>query len=88
MSLDNIMKIHACAGLAAAALVLPALPVIGDELAVGETMLTYEEAGSGPVVLFVHGAVSDHRVWGGIRDRVAEKHRFVAYDQRYRARSG
>ncbi len=83
MSLDNIMKIHACAGLAAAALVLPALPVIGDELAVGETMLTYEEAGSGPVVLFVHGAVSDHRVWGGIRDRVAEKHRFVAYDQRY-----
>ena len=83
MTLDNIMKIHACAGLAAAALVLPALPVSGDELAVGETMLTYEEAGSGPVVLFVHGAVSDHRVWGGIRDRVAEKHRFVAYDQRY-----
>lgn len=83
MTLSNIMKIHAYAGLAAAALVLPALPVSGDELAVGETMLTYEEAGSGPVVLFVHGAVSDHRVWGGIRDRVAETHRFVAYDQRY-----
>ncbi|PJN94568.1 alpha/beta hydrolase, partial [Amaricoccus sp. HAR-UPW-R2A-40] len=42
-----------------------------------------EEVGTGPVVLFLHGAVSDHRVWGGIRDRVAERHRFVAYDQRY-----
>ena len=84
MGLNNIMQIHARAWLAAAALLLPsALPVSADEIAVGDTMLTYEEAGSGPVVLFLHGAVSDHRVWGGIRDRVAEQHRFVAFDQRY-----
>lgn len=84
MRLNNIMQIHARAWLAAAALLLPsALPISADEVAVGDTMLTYEEAGSGPVVLFLHGAVSDHRVWSGIRDRVAEHHRFVAYDQRY-----
>jgi pimeloyl-ACP methyl ester carboxylesterase len=84
MGLNNIMQIHAGAGLAVAALLLPsALPVSANEIAVGDTMLTYEDAGSGPVVLFLHGAVSDRRVWSGIRDRVAEQHRFVAYDQRY-----
>lgn len=84
MTHQSVIETHLRAGLAAAALLLPsALPVSGDEIAVGEALLTYEEAGSGPVVLFLHGAVSDHRVWGGIRDRVAERHRFVAYDQRY-----
>ncbi|PJN92720.1 hypothetical protein CNY89_27255, partial [Amaricoccus sp. HAR-UPW-R2A-40] len=69
------METHLRTGVVAAALFLPsALPVSGDEIAVGETMLTYEEVGTGPVVLFLHGAVSDHRVWGGIRDRVAERH--------------
>ncbi|TRW97581.1 alpha/beta hydrolase [Paracoccus sp. M683] len=74
--------IRAC--LAAVALFLPsALPARGEEIAVGDATLTYQEAGSGAVVLFLHGAASDHRVWGGIRDRVAEHYRFVAYDQRY-----
>lgn len=80
----NLMKTQFRAGFAAAALFLPsALPVSAAEITVGEVMLTYEEAGSGPVVLFLHGAVSDHRIWDGIRDRVAEQYRFIAYDQRY-----
>ncbi|WP_343504803.1 MULTISPECIES: alpha/beta fold hydrolase [Roseobacteraceae] len=84
MTHQFIMNTKLRAGLAAAVLLMPsALRVCGEEIPVGEGKLTYEEAGSGPVVLFLHGAVSDHRVWGGIRDRVAERHRFVAYDQRY-----
>ena len=60
-----------------------AIPCQAAGLDVDGVSLTYEEAGSGDVVLFVHGAVSDHRVWSAFRDRVAERYRFVAYDQRY-----
>lgn len=69
--------------IATTALLGMAMPGHADELEVNGTRLAYEEAGSGDVVLFVHGAVSDHRVWGAFRDRVAERYRFVAYDQRY-----
>ena len=41
------------------------------------------EAGEGEPVLFIHGSLSDHRAWDGIRDIVAENHRFIAYTQRH-----
>ncbi len=53
------------------------------EVTVNGNPLTYEEAGTGDVVVFVHGAISDRRVWNRYRDIIASKHRFVAYDQRY-----
>lgn len=55
----------------------------GAEIAVNGTTLRYVEAGDGPVMLFVHGAISDHRVWLPYRDAIAANHRFIAYDQRY-----
>lgn len=45
--------------------------------------LTYTEQGQGRPVVFVHGAISDARVWDGYADRIAEEGRFVAYAQRY-----
>jgi pimeloyl-ACP methyl ester carboxylesterase len=45
--------------------------------------LTYVEQGKGVPVVFVHGAISDHRAWDLQRDPVARRHRFVAVDQRY-----
>jgi len=72
-----------CHALPLIAMLGTALQVHAANLEVDGTRLAYEEAGSGEVVLFVHGAVSDHRVWTMFRDRVAERYRFVAYDQRY-----
>ena len=72
------------AGLASLPLILASVsPAPAAEIAINGTSLIYDEAGDGPVVLFVHGAVSDHRAWAGFRDRVAQNHRFVSYDQRY-----
>lgn len=52
------------------------MPVEGAEL-------SYMEQGEGTPIVFVHGAISDARVWEGYADRVAEQGRFVAYTQRY-----
>jgi pimeloyl-ACP methyl ester carboxylesterase len=45
--------------------------------------LTFLEQGKGTPVVFVHGAMSDHRVWDPYRDAVSLRYRFVAYSQRY-----
>jgi len=60
-----------------------AFPCWGDEISVNGVTLDYEEAGSGPAVVFVHGAISDRRVWAPYRETIAAERRFVAYDQRY-----
>lgn len=52
------------------------MPVDGAEL-------IYTEQGEGTPILFVHGAISDARVWNGYADRIAAEGRFVAYTQRY-----
>jgi pimeloyl-ACP methyl ester carboxylesterase len=46
------------------------------------TTLAYLEQGHGTPVVFVHGAVSDHRLWEPQRDACAARHRFIALDQR------
>jgi len=45
------------------------------------------DEGTGPAVVFVHGAGSDLRYWAPQRDAFASSHRFVAYSQRYRGGS-
>jgi pimeloyl-ACP methyl ester carboxylesterase len=45
--------------------------------------LTYVEHGRGTPVIFVHGAISDWRSWELQRPAFAEKHRYIAYTQRY-----
>ncbi len=39
--------------------------------------------GEGRPMVFVHGSISDHRVWLPMMDTVAATARFVAFDQRY-----
>ncbi|WP_437663471.1 alpha/beta fold hydrolase [Sorangium sp. So ce1182] len=41
------------------------------------------EQGQGTPVVFLHGAVSDHRMWDRHRAIVGERHRAIAYSQRY-----
>ncbi len=53
------------------------------EMEVNGTTLNFDEAGAGSVVLFVHGAISDRRVWAPYSALISSERRFVAYDQRY-----
>ncbi|MFK7965558.1 MAG: alpha/beta fold hydrolase [Burkholderiaceae bacterium] len=50
---------------------------------VNGTDLEYVEEGSGTPVVFVHGAISDLRLWEGFRKKVGMKHRFISYTRRY-----
>lgn len=45
--------------------------------------LAYVEEGSGPTVLFVHGASADWRAWDGLRPYFPTKYRFVSLSRRY-----
>jgi pimeloyl-ACP methyl ester carboxylesterase len=45
--------------------------------------LRYLEQGTGAPVIFVHGAIADHRIWDAQRDPTARKYRYIALDQRY-----
>lgn len=45
--------------------------------------LIYVEQGQGTPVVFVHGAISDWRTWELQRPAFANKHRYIAYTQRY-----
>jgi pimeloyl-ACP methyl ester carboxylesterase len=56
---------------------------------VNGAFLGYEEQGAGQPVVFVHGALSDLRVWNPLRDElarsaeIASAFRLIAYTQRY-----
>ncbi|WP_437616865.1 alpha/beta hydrolase [Sorangium sp. So ce834] len=45
--------------------------------------LAYAEQGQGAPVVFLHGAASDHRMWDRHRAIVGQRHRAIAYSQRY-----
>jgi pimeloyl-ACP methyl ester carboxylesterase len=48
----------------------------------------YERAGSGPPIVFVHGAILDHSQWDEQVDALSEAYTTVAYDVRGHGRSG
>ncbi|HZF80973.1 MAG TPA: alpha/beta hydrolase [Rubrivivax sp.] len=48
-----------------------------------DAKLAYRDTGSGVPVLFVHGAVSDHRVWEPMCEAFESTHRCVALDLRH-----
>ena len=49
--------------------------------------LYYEDRGSGPRVLFIHGMCGNANVWDGQVDRLANRLRCVTYDRRGHRRS-
>src|SRR5262245_11819663 len=53
------------------------------EVSVNGTTIRYVEQGRGAPVVFVHGAISDHRYWEPQREAVANRYRFIAIDRRY-----
>jgi pimeloyl-ACP methyl ester carboxylesterase len=59
------------------------MPTIG----VNGTSLYYEEQGTGPSVIFVHGAWVDHETWAAVVGPLASQFRAVTYDRRGHSRS-
>lgn len=47
-----------------------------------ETAFTYESAGSGPAVIFVHAGIADRRMWNGQMEPFADHFQVVRYDMR------
>ena len=41
------------------------------QVSINSTQLTYQEQGQGRPIVFVHGAITDYRVWDGQREAVA-----------------
>jgi pimeloyl-ACP methyl ester carboxylesterase len=56
---------------------------LAKEVELNGVRLSYIEQGSGEPVVFVHGAMSDLRVWEPVREPFAKRYRFIAYTQRY-----
>ena len=53
------------------------------KISVNGLSLTYLERGSGPLVILIHGSVSDYREWSRQIDPLAQHYRVVAYSRRY-----
>jgi pimeloyl-ACP methyl ester carboxylesterase len=56
---------------------------LANQAAINGTAIRYWEQGRGVPVVFVHGAISDHRYWENQREAIAKKHRLIAIDRRY-----
>ncbi|MFI6317242.1 alpha/beta fold hydrolase [Nonomuraea sp. NPDC050556] len=57
-------------------------------IAVNGAKIAYDEAGSGPAVLLVHGAGADRRLWNHQFDALRRTHRVIRYDWRGYGESG
>ena len=62
------------------------LPYAAQEtkkITVNDVSLTYLERGSGPLVILIHGSVSDYREWEKQLGPLAQHYRVVAYSRRF-----
>lgn len=51
-------------------------------ITVGGVEFGYDEAGEGPPVVLVHGALGDRRMWNAAFTALAREHRVIRYDRR------
>ena len=55
---------------------------------VGDVEIDYTDTGSGPVVVFVHGAYVTGRLWQDVVDRLSGSHRCIAPTLPFGAQAG
>ncbi|WP_423371971.1 alpha/beta fold hydrolase [Burkholderia sp. LMG 32019] len=53
------------------------------QLSVNDVDLDYVDQGAGNTILFVHGYISDHRVWDAQQQTIPAGYRYIAPSQRY-----
>jgi pimeloyl-ACP methyl ester carboxylesterase len=51
-----------------------------SEALVGNLQIAYERAGTGPVLLLLHGGISDHREWRRQLDALSDEFTLIAWD--------
>lgn len=78
-SLLTLLLIAGCSGVGMPKQDAPQMRVAS----VNGVELAYLEQGKGEPVVFVHGSMSDYRLWEPQRAAVAGSNRFIAYTQRY-----
>ena len=61
----------------------PASPLKMQQAQINGANLAYVEQGQGVPVVFVHGSMSDYRIWEAQRLAIAGGYRYIAYTQRY-----
>lgn len=61
----------------------PASPPVERQVRVNDNDIRYVEQGQGVPVIFVHGSMSDQRIWDVYRPQVATRYRYIAVNQRY-----
>ena len=49
-------------------------------LGVGENVISYEDYGSGPLIVLIHGSPGNSRVWLRVGERLADRYRIIAPD--------
>lgn len=76
-SLVALASLSACQTIPAPA------PVSLKHVEVNGVNITYTEQDSGVPVVFVHGSMTDRRIWEAQRPDIASRYRYIAYDQRY-----
>lgn len=50
---------------------------------VNGAQLEYIDIGQGEPIVFIHGGFADYRAWSHYETPISERHRFIAYTQRY-----
>lgn len=50
---------------------------------INDVSLEYEERGSGATVIFVHGGISDYRIWKNQVEAFSKYYRVITYSRRY-----
>ena len=77
--LTLLLTLAGCQTLSSATVPAPA----EGRVRVNDGAMRYVEQGQGVPVVFVHGSMSDRRVWDAYRPQVAARCRYIAIDQRY-----
>lgn len=77
------LALVAVASLSACQTIPTPSPAAVKHIEVNGVNITYTEQGTGVPVVFVHGSMSDRRIWEAQRPDIASRYRYIAYDQRY-----
>jgi len=54
-----------------------------ETVTVNGLTISYVEAGSGPIVVLIHGSVSDYREWSTLVSALSKHYHVIAYSRRY-----
>jgi pimeloyl-ACP methyl ester carboxylesterase len=65
----------------------PLIVIYMGKILVNGAGLAYDEAGSGPAVVFVHAGIADRRMWEHQFRTLSERYRVIRYDWRGRGQS-